>query len=129
MPDRSLPRARDLGLVAAGGAVGTGLRYAIIEALPSGGAPLAILAINVAGALALGALLEVLGSRPGPVSSRLRLLLGTGVLGGFTTYSALALDTVSFAGAPLIAAAYAGGTLVAGLGAASAGIALVRRAR
>jgi fluoride exporter len=129
VPDRSLPHVRDLGLVAGGGAVGTGLRYALTEAMPGTAAPLAILAINVVGAFALGVLLEAVGHRPGPASTRLRLLLGTGVLGGFTTYSALALDTVAFAGAPLTAVVYAGGTLVAGIAAAAAGIALVRTAR
>jgi len=93
VPDRSVPRLGDLALVAGGGSVGTALRFALSTAVPPSAAPLAILAINVAGAFALGALLEAVAHRPGPASTRLRLLLGTGVLGGFTTYSTLADDT------------------------------------
>lgn len=83
-------------LVAAGGTIGTAARAVVSRAIPHlGGVPVGILAINLAGAYLLGLLLEVL-SRLGPDTGRrrhLRLLLGTGVLGGFTTYSALAVDT------------------------------------
>jgi CrcB protein len=85
-------------LVAAGGTVGTAARAGVSHAVPHlGGVPVGILAINLAGAYLLGLLLEVL-TRLGPDTGRrrhLRLLLGTGVLGGFTTYSALAVDTAS----------------------------------
>lgn len=114
-------------LVAAGGAVGTGARYLLSTQLPPVRAvPLAVLAINVVGAFALGLLLERL-LRDGPESSRrrdLRLLLGTGVLGGFTTYSTLATDTVALlaTGAVGRALAYAVGTLLLGLLAAVLGI-------
>lgn len=88
-------RWSNLGLVLAGGAVGTGAREAISLLVPTGsGFPAAIFAINVVGAFVLGLLLERLVRR-GPdvgLRQRLRLLLGTGVLGGFTTYSALATD-------------------------------------
>jgi CrcB protein len=129
VPDRSIPRLSDLALVAGGGAVGTAVRFGLSEAVPSSAAPFAILAINVVGAFALGALLQLVSHRPGPRSTRLRLLLGTGVLGGFTTYSSLAVDTVALSGTPLLAVMYAGGTLVAGLLAAAAGIGAVRRRR
>ena len=83
-------------LVAAGGTVGTAARAVVSRAIPHlGGLPVGILATNLIGAYLLGLLLEVL-SRLGPDTGRrrhLRLLLGTGVLGGFTTYSALAVDT------------------------------------
>ena len=83
-----------LVVVAIGGTVGTAAREGVSLAVPtSGGLPLAILLINVVGAFALGLLLEALNRR-GPDRGRRRLLrlgLGTGVCGGFTTYSTLAV--------------------------------------
>ncbi len=87
---------RNLGIVAVGGMVGTAIRELLSLVVPSvRGLPIAIFGINILGAFALGMLLEALARR-GPDEGRLRtlrLLLGTGVLGGFTTYSALATDT------------------------------------
>jgi CrcB protein len=87
---------RLLGLVSIGGAVGTAGREALSLTVPSvGGVPVIVLAINVAGAFALGLLLDSLTRRGADEGARrdARLLLGTGVLGGFTTYSALATGT------------------------------------
>lgn len=120
-------RARSLGLVFVGGAAGTAARSGLSGAAPQlPGVPIAVLVINVVGAFLLGLLLDRL-LRPGPDDVRrrdLRLLLGTGVLGGFTTYSALATDTaVLLAGGQVAAAAaYASGTLLLGLAAALAGL-------
>ena len=87
-----------VGLVAVGGAGGTALRDVISSLLPAdGGVSWSIFWINITGALALGVLLEALAHR-GPDAGRrrvLRLLLGTGVLGGFTTYSTLAESTAA----------------------------------
>lgn len=84
-------------VVAFGGAVGTAARAVLGAAIPDvAGVPFGILMINLAGAFLLGLLLTVLG-RLGPDTGprrTVRLLAGTGVLGGFTTYSALATDTV-----------------------------------
>jgi CrcB protein len=119
---------RTLGLVALGGTGGTALRCLITAAVPSTGFPLATFGINLAGAFTLGVLLEVLGRRPSPRAAALRLLLGTGVLGGFTTYSSLAVDTASLTGmgAAGTAALYSLGTLVLGVAAAALGIAAAR---
>ena len=91
-------RWRYVGLVAVGGAGGTALRDVISSVLPAdGGVSWSIFWINITGALALGVLLEALAHR-GPDAGRrrvLRLLLGTGVLGGFTTYSTLAESTAA----------------------------------
>ena len=120
-------RPRSVGLVFVGGAVGTGVRALVSAAAPPpAGVPVAVLVVNVVGAFALGLLLQRL-HRAGPDDGRrrdLRLLLGTGVLGGFTTYSALAADTAGLVadGRPGAAALYAGGTLVLGLVAALAGL-------
>ncbi|MBM7412469.1 CrcB protein [Clavibacter michiganensis] len=121
-------RWSSLGLVALGGAVGTGIREALALTwpAPAGGIPVTILLINVVGAFVLGALLEALVRR-GPDEGRrraIRLLVGTGVLGGFTTYSSLATDAASLTGSALgTALAYAGLSLVVGAAASVAGIA------
>lgn len=75
-----------LSQVAIGGALGSVLRYLTIAAV---GAPLATLAINVAGSFVMGVLFILLSSR-----TQLSPLLMTGVLGGFTTFSAFSLDTL-----------------------------------
>jgi CrcB protein len=95
--------------------------------------PVATLVINLVGAFALGVLLEALGRR-GPDHGRrrlLRLLLGTGFLGGFTTYSALSVDTVSLVRDGLVghAVGYAAVTVVVGGLASMAGMALGARVR
>ncbi|WP_326959457.1 MULTISPECIES: fluoride efflux transporter FluC [unclassified Arthrobacter] len=80
-----------------GGGAGVLSRYGLDETVPSSsGWPLATLLINLSGAWALGGLLEALHRRGPDIGIRrsLRLLLGTGFLGGFTTYSALALQSV-----------------------------------
>ncbi|PZE73687.1 CrcB family protein [Curtobacterium sp. MCBD17_019] len=86
-----------IGLVALGGAVGTAARTLITSALPSGPASWPVLGINVLGAFCLGLLLEALTRRGSDEGRRrsLRLLFGTGVLGGFTTYSTLAVDAAT----------------------------------
>ncbi|MEF2975824.1 fluoride efflux transporter CrcB [Subtercola sp. YIM 133946] len=122
-------RLANLGLVALGGAVGTAVRFVIVDAFPTiSGLPVPVLAINLLGAFALGLLLDTL-ARLGPdqgTRQRLRLLLGTGVLGGFTTYSTLSVDTVTLlhGGHVVEATLYALGTLVFGAVATIAGIAL-----
>ena len=78
-----------------GGAVGTLARYGLGTAVGDvAGLPLGIFLINVSGAFVLGLLLEALALRGPDHGARrtMRLLLGTGVLGGFTTYSLLAAD-------------------------------------
>jgi CrcB protein len=121
-------RWSSIGLVALGGAVGTGIREALALTwpAPAGGLPVTILVINVVGAFVLGALLEALALR-GPDEGRrraVRLLVGTGVLGGFTTYSSLATDAAALAGSALgVALAYAALSLVVGAAASLAGIA------
>lgn len=121
----------NIALVAAGGAVGTALRYSLMLVMPPvHGIPVAIFTVNLVGAFVLGALLETL-SELGPdhrTSRRLRLGVGTGVLGGFTTYSALADDTVLLAlSSPLAALGYGVATVIIGGFASIAGIAFARR--
>ncbi|SDQ13778.1 CrcB family protein [Quadrisphaera sp. DSM 44207] len=121
------PAPRDLLLVAADGAVGVLARWAGTALVPPSreGWPTGTLLVNLVGALALGALL---GSLPAaPRGGRLRLLLGTGLLGGFTTYSALAVEAVQLAAAsPLLAVGYALTSAAAGVLACAAGLGLAR---
>ncbi|MGN6127128.1 MAG: fluoride efflux transporter FluC [Humibacter sp.] len=124
-----------IALVFVGGAVGTLARYLLALVLPPvGGLPIATLLVNVVGAFLLGVLLGGIAKR-GAESRRgrtLRLLIGTGVMGGFTTYSTLAVETAQLIGGGngWLGAGYALGTLVIGLGASllgiAAGAALVR---
>ncbi|MFS0912148.1 CrcB family protein [Microbacterium sp. 179-I 3D2 NHS] len=106
-------------LVALGGTLGTAARLALALVLPDGGGfPVAVLIANVLGAFLIGVLAARL---PGP--SDLRLMLGTGVLGGFTTYSSLAVGAIGLAAAsPLVAGGYVVGSLVLGLAAAGLGL-------
>jgi CrcB protein len=120
-------------LVFVGGTLGTAAREALSLAIPPlNGIPYAIFGINIVGALLLGVLLESLVRR-GPDHGgrqRLRLLLGTGVMGGFTTYSALALDSARLIGSGTVGAgaAYAVGTVLVGAAATWTGIALAAAA-
>jgi CrcB protein len=122
--------AANIALVAAGGAVGTGLRHGLTLAMPPlHGIPVATFTVNVVGAFVLGLLLEAL-TELGPdheLSDRIRLGIGTGVLGGFTTYSTLATDSLALTLVdPAVALAYGIGTVIIGGTASVAGIALGR---
>ncbi|WP_158588204.1 CrcB family protein [Galactobacter valiniphilus] len=79
--------------MAAGGFLGALARYLSTAGLSASGAELATAAINVAGALALGLLTGLWSRGRGPGSRRdwVRAGLGPGVLGGFTTFSAIAV--------------------------------------
>lgn len=114
--------------VVVGGAVGTGLRLAVDLALPPSASalPLGTLLVNVVGSFVLGALV----ARLWPVAPTwLRAGLGVGVLGSFTTFSALAVSVVTLteAGAGIAALGYVALTLVGGVLAAALGIRLARR--
>ena len=122
-----------LALVTAGGCAGTLVRAALERAWPAspGHLPVTTLALNVVGALALGLLLGALGEgRP-----RLRLALGTGVLGGLTTHSTFILESHRLltsgggSGHPVLGTAYLVGSMVAGLVAAGLGLWLADRLR
>ncbi len=81
-------------LVALGGALGASLRHVVnIAALKAlgPGFPWATLTVNLVGSFAMGVFIEVLTRRYGS-SNELRLFVATGVLGGFTTFSAFSLD-------------------------------------
>lgn len=113
-----LPPTRNVVLVAVGGAVGASARVAVSAVVPAaqGGWPWATLAANLSGALLLGLLLRVIGeSLTGGVWAR--PLIGTGIIGAFTTFSTLSLEIerLASAGRIVVAVGYAGTTLAGGL--------------
>ena len=109
-------RSQVLAVVAVGGAAGACLRAGLTDAFPAAGGeiPWTTFAINVVGSflLALLPVLAVVRRRP-----LLPPLLGTGVLGGFTTLSAYAEESRALlaSGHAGLAAAYVTGTVAAGL--------------
>jgi len=109
--------------VGTGGFVGAGLRFLVsgwvYQLVPNAGFPWGTLVVNVVGCLVLG-LLGGLAEVRGVLSAATRLFLFIGVLGGFTTFSTLAFETVALAqGAQMLrAAANVAAHVVLGLGAA-----------
>lgn len=85
-------------LVAAGGAIGAALRHGIgllsLRHLPSTW-PWATFTVNILGGLAMGMLVGWLALKAEGAGQDLRLFLATGLLGGFTTFSAFSLETVN----------------------------------
>lgn len=117
--------ARTLLLVLLGGAAG-GLARALLVAGSS--TPWLTWGVNVVGAFALGLLLGA-WVRPGRAPAWARPLLGTGLLGGFTTFSAVAhaVDRLAADGDVVPAMVYLGATLVLGVLAAAAGLVVGER--
>ncbi|TFD32091.1 fluoride efflux transporter FluC [Cryobacterium cryoconiti] len=110
-----------------GGLVGTGLRLGIDQALPHTDTafPVSTLIANTLGALALGWLVAGLWTRPG-LPAWVKAALGTGLLGSFTTYSAVMVSLVALvaAGASALGWVYLAATLLLGFGAAALGLRL-----
>lgn len=126
---------RLLALVVLGGAAGASARWQVSEALPwtPGGWPWATFAINVVGSLLLGLLLETL-LRVGPDTGwrrGVRVGVGTGLLGGFTTYSTFIVETdrLIATGNLWLGIAYAAVSVVVGFLAALAGVVVARMFR
>lgn len=128
-----------LTVISAGGVLGSLGRWGVGQVLPGGpgGFPWPTFAVNITGGLLIGALM-VVALEVWPPSRYLRPFLGTGVLGGYTTYSATMLDTRNLIvdGPVSLAGIYLGLTLLAGLVAVWFGvvgsrtlISLARRAR
>lgn len=119
-----------IALVAAGGALGAVLRFLTAGwALRSFGPgfPWGTLAVNVAGSFAMGLVAVWILERTGGWA-RLGPFLMTGVLGGFTTFSAFSLEILFLAerGRVAMAAGYAAGSVGLSVGALWIGLALGR---
>lgn len=119
-------------LVGLGGAIGAMARYALnLHAGRVLGAswPYGTLLANVVGGALMGLLFGVLAQRGGADQERWRLLLGVGVLGGFTTFSAYSLEVLLMIERRAWgqALAYGLGSAVLSIGAVFAGLMLARR--
>jgi CrcB protein len=112
--------------VALGGALGSVARYGVGLAAARWfglACPWGTLTVNVIGGLAMG----VLAARVGPDQESARLLLGVGLLGGFTTFSAFSLETVRLMEhQPGLATLYASASLILSVGACWLGLMLGR---
>ncbi len=117
-------------LAALGGALGALARWGVAEALPhqDAGWPWATLLVNLTGCLLIGVLTGVLANRS-PEPAWARPFLGVGVLGGYTTYSAFAVEVVVLADAGALPAAlgYVLASVLGGVLAVAAGVRAVRR--
>jgi CrcB protein len=113
--------------VGAGGALGALARYALngwvsrVNVVP--GFPVGIFLINVSGSAAIGLVAGLLASGRVQMSDDARAFLVVGILGGFTTFSAFSLDTLTLirTGQPLLAALNVFGQVLVSLAAAAAG--------
>jgi CrcB protein len=114
---------KEIGLVGIGAGTGGILRYLINLALHSTKFPLATLIINLSGSLALGVIAGIWAK-----DHPLRLLLGVGLLGGYTTFSTFSLDSVLLLqkGEYAQAAFYVIGSVVLSILALVAGLWIVR---
>jgi len=123
---------RDALLVALGGALGSVLRWAmtigIARATREPAFPWGTLAVNLTGSLVIGVLLGLATDR-GALAAPARLFLVTGLLGGFTTFSAFSWEALALlrAGHASAAGGYVAGSVLGGLAAAAAGWAIASR--
>jgi len=120
-----------IAAVAVGSAVGGVLRYVvtILCAQRFGvGFPYGTLLVNVSGSFLIGFVVELSLTRTFGITPYLRLLIATGVLGGYTTFSAFAYETFTLGaeGQRGMSAAYALGSVGLGLAAYFAGTVLAR---
>lgn len=114
-------------LVFLGAGLGGVLRFWVSESIstPTNGFPLATLLINAAGCLLIGCLIGVMPT----MSSLTRLIVVVGLLGGFTTFSAFARETVDLwhSGRHSTAAAYVLTSNMLSIALAAAGFVIARR--
>ena len=123
--------------VAIGGGIGAAMRYQTGRAMTQwlgapimGAFPFATLAVNAIGSLLMGVLAGWLLRSGADTSEQTRLLLGAGVLGGFTTFSAFSLEMVMLIerGQYLFATLYAVLSFALGITGLMVGLAVMRMA-
>ena len=117
-------------LVGIGGALGAMGRYGITVALGalSGSFPAATFLVNMAGSIAMGLLVGLLAKLLPPYHDEIQLLVGVGILGGFTTFSSFSLDAVGLIarGSHVLAAAYVAGSVLLSIAGLAFGLWIVR---
>jgi len=121
MPSRIL-----IALAAIGAVVGSSARYGVSLLMPTNDSshiPYATLSVNIFGSLVIGVCATIAGVM---ASEMRRTFLVTGVLGGFTTFSAFAVETVQMASHPLQSVVYVLATVLGGIAATHIGTKLVR---
>lgn len=128
-PPRDRVPVSVLAAIAAGGALGSVARYAVLTAMPAGvhSFPWSTFLVNVSGSFVL-AVLVVLIVEYWPPSTHIRPFWAIGFLGGYTTFStaAVEIDELVIHGALSVAALYALGSLLAGSAAVAFGFLLAR---
>ena len=129
----SVATLANVGWVFLGGGIGSALRYGVgivAIAVVGTGFPAGTLAVNVAGCVAMGVLAEFLALRDYGIDVSTKLFLTTGLLGGFTTFSAFALDAISLwqRGESAVAAAYVAASVALSIAGLFAGMAVARAA-
>lgn len=119
----------DLVMVVIGGGLGAALRYLVAFLLPPqpDGFPWATFLVNIAGCFTLG-VISGLAVRTTALSKPSLLFLGTGLCGGFTTFSTFSMEAFNLfrEGHVMMVSAYILGSLIGGLGAAALGVLIVR---
>ena len=121
----------NVGLVFLGGGIGSALRYGVgyaAVAIVGPGFPAGTLAVNISGCLAMGVLVEWLALRDTGIDVSVKLFLTTGLLGGFTTFSAFALDTAALwlRGESVVTVLYVVASVALSVAGLFAGMALAR---
>jgi CrcB protein len=121
----------NVGLVFLGGGIGSALRYGVgyaAVAIVGPGFPAGTLAVNVSGCVAIGVLVEWLALRDPGIDMSVKLFLTTGLLGGFTTFSAFALDTAALwlRGESAVTVVYVVASVTLSIAGLFAGMALAR---
>ncbi|KUO57199.1 MAG: hypothetical protein APF80_04235 [Alphaproteobacteria bacterium BRH_c36] len=120
-------------LACAGGAVGAGARFLVGAGFArligiTAGFPWPTLLVNIVGSFLMGAFIEVLALKYS-ASPELRVFVATGILGGFTTFSAFSLDFVTLMARKeeMLAAIYVISSVTLSLAAIYAGMAIARQ--
>lgn len=117
-------------LASLGGAIGAGMRFLVGNAslrLLGPGFPYGTFIVNVIGSLAMGLLIGFLVRRTG-TAPEIKIFLTTGLLGGFTTFSAFSLDAISLweRGENMLAAGYVFGSVIISIAALFTGLSIMR---
>jgi CrcB protein len=120
-----------IGWVFLGGGIGSALRYGVGRAalaVAGPNFPLGTLAVNALGCMLMGVLAEWLAWRDTGIDASVKLFLTAGLLGGFTTFSAYALDAVTLwqRGETIVAIAYTAGSVLLSIAGLLGGVALAR---
>ncbi|MDX2306737.1 MAG: CrcB family protein [Hyphomicrobium sp.] len=114
-------------LAAAGGGIGAAARLLVNQAFAGAAFPWATLAVNIVGSFLMGMTVVFVTERFGG-SAEMRTFLATGILGGFTTFSAFSFDVVELMAkeGPLMTGLYIGGSVVGAIAAIVVGLSVAR---